>query len=223
MPYRRRPARRSRRRRRPAASSYMTKAAKVATMALAAYRGVNYLKGLVNAEKHFLTNAGSASITNSGGVIALHGVAQGDTINDRNGNSIFARSLSGWLSLSRSQSAGNAVQVIKLAIVQDMQQVADSDPSYTSIWNAVSPLALTAVTQLGRYKILWSRVVHLDITSNVGAVKKVFLPMKHHIRYNGTATSDIQKGGLYLTYTTDQTVSNYPDLGYNLRLSFYDN
>lgn len=223
MPYRRRPTRRGRgRRRRPAASRYMSTAAKVATMALTAYRGVNYLKGLVNAEKKFFTVNLSATVSDTGAVSPLTEIAQGDTAITRDGNSIFARMLSGTIVLTRSTS-GNAVQTIRVCIFQDNQQVADSTPTYTQLFATSSPISSLAYPQMGRFKVLWSRIVHLDQTNNLGSVHKVVLPLKHHIRYNGTASTDIQKGGLYLAYCSDQTTENYPGVAAYLRTSYYDN
>ena len=43
-----------------------------------------------------------------------------------------------------------------------------------------------------------------------------------HIRYNGTADTDIQKGGLYILFISDQA-SDYPTCDYQTRLGYHDN
>lgn len=63
-------------------------------LATKAAKGVWYLKGLVNAEKKFFDQSTvSNTVTWNGLIIPLTNVTQGDTEQNRDGNSIFLRSI----------------------------------------------------------------------------------------------------------------------------------
>lgn len=61
-----------------------------------------------------------------------------------------------------------------------------------------------------------------DNVSNKLKVLPVNLRFDHHIRYNGSASSDIQKGGIYMMVLSNEA-TNGSSFTYNLRLGYYDN
>lgn len=191
--------------------------------ASAALRGVEYLRGLVNAELFKYSQTFSAQTVTSGGAMtALHAIAQGDGDGARTGNSIFARSfnLMGRLAYT---TGGNAQQTIRIAVIMDRQQVGDTAPAYTDVYSQALPWAHLNAATVGRFKVLWTRTFVVDPVGKTGLPFKINIPMRHHIRYNGTAGTDIQKGGLYLAYISDQSTANYPLLDAEYRLSYHDN
>lgn len=190
-------------------------------VAAAAWKGVKQIKSIINSEKHFHTVGSAPVIDNSGSVLNLTSIAQGDTIQTRTGNSIFIRSISMKFNPYTLQT-GVATH-LRLMLIQDNQQVSDTVPSIPEMLESVDVLSHLKVQTLGRFSVLWDKNVLLDQVSNR---QKYFEyknhTIQHHVRYNGTTTADIQKGGLYLVAISDES-TNTPLLPYNIRIGFYDN
>lgn len=191
-------------------------------MAKGALRGVKYLKGLVNSEMFKLDTAVSGGVPDTGGVSSICAIAQGDGYAARTGNSILAKSIS-WRGVWERTTAGNAVQHIRICIFSDSQQVGDTAPSFTDVFTTAASTSFLNPLTVGRFSILWSKEFILDTAGGLGDSFDVTLPLQHHIRYNGTASSDIQKGGLYIATISTQASANYPTLTSVVRLSYHDN
>lgn len=193
---------------------------KVADMAYQAFRGVNYLKGLVNAELHSADFTASAqNITNTGSVIPLTTIAQGDNYNNRQGNSILAKYLFGRMEFAKNSSATSTF--IRLMFIQDTQQIGDTDPGIADILSSSSTISSLNQFQKGRFSVLRDTTIRLEPNQTTD-VMKVNLKLPFHIKFNGTSGSDIQKNGVYLVVLSNES-TNYPVFSYNLRISFYDN
>lgn len=194
------------------------------SLAAAAMYGVEKLKDLVNAEMFkFDSTFSGENITQATPLVQpLHGVANGDNDTSRTGNSIFVRNWNLKGLLYRS-TAGDAVQMVRLSVILDTQQVSDTSPSYTDIYEVAQPWAHLNSNTVGRYKVLYSKVYTLDTVKSLSVPIEINLPMRHHIRYNGTSGTDIQKGGLYLCAVSTQATANYPILLGEYRLSYHDN
>lgn len=221
MPYGRyRRRRRFYRRRKPV--PWYAKKYSLGSLASKAWSGVKYLKGLVNAERYKLdTSATTTDILNTGTVVHLSAVAQGDGDSARTGNSIFARSL-----LVRGfwtwNSTAAAPQQVRVSVVQDLRQISDTAPGFTDIYAGANVQSFLNTATVGSFKVL--RTLSFSINDMVPERRfQIKIPMRHHIRYNGTASSDIQKGGLYLVMSSDQTTSNGPTMTWISRLSYHDN
>lgn len=181
------------------------------------------LKGLVNSEMYKLDGSiGPSNITTSGSVTHLTPVAQGDGVGARTGNSIFVRSWNLKSLLSRT-TAGDAAQYVRISVVMDTQQIGDTAPAYTDIYSASTPYSHLNPATVGRFKVLWSRCYNLDVGAVLSKSVMINLPMRHHVRYNGSASTDQQKGALYLCYVSTQGTSDYPVITGEARLSYHDN
>lgn len=185
--------------------------------------GLWKLKGLVNSEmyKFDVTESGTPVVSAGTYAVLLSPIAIGDGPSDRTGNSIFVRALNihGQLIFN---SSGSSPQFVRVAIVIDTQQVADTSASYTTLYNSSTYNSHVNVATAGRYKILYSRVFELDNVNNLSRMMNINIPMRHHVRFNGTASTDIQKGGLYILASSSEA-TNGPTIKYESRLSFHDN
>lgn len=195
---------------------------KAVSMASAALRGLNKVRGLVNAEMYKFDSSIAVNIADTGTVQPLTQIPQGDGDNQRTGNSIFCRAWNLKGLLGRT-TAGDSVQQVRLSVVMDTQQIGDTAPSITDIYESSSPYAHLNSNTVGRFKVLYSKNFILDAASGLGKNVNINIPMRHHVRYNGTSQSDIQKGGLYLVFSSTQTTSDYPTLTGEYRLSYHDN
>lgn len=184
-----------------------------------ALSGVRHLKGLVNAEKMKIDAVESATINTTGGVYQLSPIPQGDTDGSRHGNSVYARSIFGRLGLVKALAADTTF--VRFMIFIDNQQTADTTPTLTDVLESASVFAPLNNLTVGRYSIKYDKLISMSALHDA-THRKIFIPLKHHIRYNGTASTDIQKGGIYALVISDQP-TNVPSFTYNLRLNYYDN
>ena len=186
-----------------------------------AYSGVKYLKGLVNSEMYDIINTATNSpILNTGSMVPLHQIAQGDGSDARTGNSILARSLFFRLVFKCNSSA--TVTTVRFMIVRDTQQVADTTPTAATILNSADPLSPLCLTVEGRFSVLKDKLITLNNVDSKSVPMKKFMNLYTHIRFNGAAGTDIQKNGLYALFISDEA-TNTPTISYNFKLSYHDN
>lgn len=118
--------------------------------------------------------------------------------------------------------AGNDKQCQMIALICDNQQIADTTPTWTSVFESVHPNTHLNNTTVGRFTIFKRVQFFLDAEHQVRQIDWN-VPMRHHVRYNGTAAADIQKGGLYLAEITDQDTENFPVCSIHSCVMFHDN
>lgn len=192
-------------------------------MAKSALSGVKFLKSIVNSERfHKDSTIGLGSAQNA--THHLTSITQGDYISSRTGNSILVKSLAiqGHMYINSSQTTNSRIM---LALVQDKQQISDTNPTAADIFSSDSdPHTLLNAGTLGRFKILWRKQYTLDSNTagNNARSIRIYNKLHFHARYNGTGAQDIQKNGLYLVMITSESTL-YPTISLNTRLSYHDN
>lgn len=193
---------------------------KVADMAYSAFRGVRYLKGLVNAELHSADfSATGTAIPSSGSIVPFTAIAQGDNYNNRQGNSILAKYLFGRMEFVKNGSSNYTF--IRVIFFRDTQQIGDTDPAVTDVLSSANTLSPLNQFQKGRFTIMKDMRVRLD-TNKITSSYKIKIKLPFHIRYNGTTGGDLQKNGVYMLVIGSEP-TNTPLYSYNFRISFYDN
>lgn len=218
--YNNRRRRRGRRVQRGSATPWYNKKYSVGEVAQAAWRGVQYIKTLVNSEVHKLDTTFSTTADSAGFVTHLTAIAQGDTVSNRTGNSV----LLSYLTI-KSLWAINSLNVtafIRILIVRDKQQVGDSSPTITDILETIAVTSHYDITTVGRFQILLDKMFDLNSNGKQTHIFKKTINLKKHVRFNGTASSDIQKGGIYFIAFSDQG-TNIPAHVTNVRIAWHDN
>lgn len=216
-------SRRSTRRRR---TPWYRKKYNAMQLAMKAVRGVNRIRGLVNSERMYLdTTLSMGSFPAKSYVFPLHLISVGDISGTRTGNSILARSLyvRAFVNINSSVTLSSRVCLV---LVKDKQQIADVSPGITDVFTSTDPEAQIKVGASnnvgGRFKILWRKNYTLipgqRPTINVDKYWKLY----DHIKYNGTAGTDIQKNGYYLMLLTSES-TNFVSMNGNARLGYHDN
>lgn len=187
-----------------------------------ARRGINYIKGLVNSEmfKKDVTGT-SIGFNSSPGVYHLTAIGQDDTPSGRTGNSILVKSINIKGSINLDSAGANTFG--KLVVLMDTQQVGDTAPTWTDVYESSTPYSHINKNTAGRFSILYSHNVKMIPTSESAVYNiNINIPLQHHVRYNGTASTDVQKGGLYFMILSDRATA-YPTLNYESRISYHDN
>jgi hypothetical protein len=200
---------------------------KYSTLQLAkkAFKGVRYLKGLVNSEmlhQDFSYGVGT-TITNAGFVTNITALAQNDTSSGRTGNSILLRSIYYRFKIEINSAVTSNTSVTML-LVKDKQQLSDTTPLPGEILSALRPEAMINLDYAGRFKIIKRKTFYLTPSSGGQPVKEIlgYRKIYDHVRYNGTGSADIQKNGYYLLFISSEN-TNYPTIQGTTRIGYHDN
>ena len=191
---------------------------KVGYIADKAYQGFKYLRGLVNSEMYKNDTNWTATTLSTSGVIAANAcaIAQGDGISGRTGNSILVKSVNANLLFD----FGTVDNMVRLMFFIDKQQISDTTPSVTDILESASPTAFLNKNTVGRFSVLYDQKFVLDSAQHRLQIKKVHLGLQHHVRYNGTASTDIQKGSIYMLVIASGSDGTWAG---DLRCNYHDN
>lgn len=198
-------------------------AKKYSAMQLAgkALSATRYIRGLVNSEMFHYQKTGNSNLFSSGTILPITDIAIGDTAVTRTGNSIFARSL--FLNLLIKSNASNLnTQFCRVILFTDTQQVADTTPAVTDVLTTATPNSTLNANNAGRFKIIKNWQFYINQSTKPAFQIKKYTKLWHHVKYNGSASTDIQRGGLYLLYLSDQG-SYTPDIAYQTNLGYHDN
>lgn len=223
MPYRKKFKRVIRRKGRKSTPWYNRK---YSTMQLArsAWNGVKYIRGLVNSEMfHVRGNDIDQTVDNTGYVRHITAISQADGPQNRTGNSILARKF--FLRYILKGNTGPAITIVRVMLIRDKQQVGDSSPTITDVLDTTDPLSLLDPGQYGRFEVLYSKIHTLNNTDKRTIQGQIVRSMMSHVRFNGTADTDIQRNGLYLMAISDQATTGTaePTINFSSNLSYRDN
>lgn len=218
------PYKRTRRQRRK-----YTKVSKIsyAQMAMKAFEGVKYLKGLINSELKFVDISPTLTFTPGGNVSLLTQTAEGTDEGQRNGRSILAKNMKIDCQLVNNSSASNGT-FVRMIYFHD--RVTEGTTATTSelLQNAgsiISPLNHDHFGPSARFRLIRDYRTTLNPSGTSNKVHTVRVPLKgHHIKYQGTGStiSDCLSGHIFVLCMSDQS-SNTPGYLFNSRLQFYDN
>lgn len=218
-----------RRKRRSAVSTWRRYGAKAGGLAYKAWRGVRYIKSLINVEKKFFDVTGTTTIdgtsSTSGSIISLSNIAQGDDYNNRSGNSILLQSL-----LFRGKATIASTfkpTTIRVMLLIDNDQ-RGTDPTFTDIFETGVGTNITRPLNHNvgkRFNVLWDRVTSMDEFNQRRFLHTFRKFYGQHIKYQGTAGADASayEGNLYLVLASDVATSDAPSFDYSVRLRYTDN
>lgn len=194
----------------------------VANMARTAWSGVKYIRTLINSEvMKFDQGPGSTSIsTTPQNLYDLTAIAQGDGIAQRTGQSILNNGF--YINLAFTKHASATFSFIRVVLVQDRQQISDTAPTYSDVFESNSTYAKVNPNTMGRFKIWYDKRVLLSTQRDFKQIN-IYRKFKGiHTRYNGTASSDIQKNGFYLMLVSSEA-TNTPTVVSASRTYYHDN
>lgn len=212
--------------------SFLKKAGGALSLAYKAWKGFKYLSGMINSEKNksdyqFLS-AATMTVSQTPGLVFNIGV--GDSEGDRVGYSILVRGLCLTYLIRNNATTPAPAVGIRIMIIKDNQNVQDG--TSLSLSDILENVTSTGIVEslfndrtVGRFTTLYNRVHYMDTVKNVQVINKHYIPLKHHVRYNGDTSSDIQKGGIYYIAICDNTNVSYlnPVITMACRTYYYDN
>jgi len=188
------------------------------------------VKNLCPEQKYADISFTASNIATTGYVAHLTAIAQGDTQSTRTGNTIDVTSVSVRGSFSAAADIA-LVSYMRIAIVVDKQQIADTTPNVSDVFTSDPVIALPTLANLERFRVLHLSPVYdvrrmsLD-TDNVGPpTQSAYFDYtwKGNIKvsYNGTAATDQNKNNIYFLILSDVSAATL-DFGGYARIGFTD-
>lgn len=192
-------------------------AMQVATKAL---RATRYIRGLVNSEMLHNQGNSSGTLNSSGVIVPITSIAQGDTSSGRTGNSILVRNIMFRVATAMHSAATNTFY--RFMLIQDTQQVGDTSPAVTDVLESASYLSPLSTANAGRFKVLWSKTLKSSSAGSTSLLIDKYWKVYSHVRYNGSASTDINKNGYYLLMLSSEA-TNVPTIVYQYKVGYHDN
>jgi hypothetical protein len=165
---------------------------------------------LVNIETKYVDVIGSITPSQSGGIAALHLLAQGVTENTRVGNSIKVHRFSFKAVLAMSSSTTQA-STYRILIVRDMENNGVTPTGadvLESVGSSDAPKSHPNFDNKKRFSLLFDELMQLNAASNATAIINVEIPLEKHIEYRGTtaASGSNAEGSMFcLIFTNEAT------------------
>ncbi len=185
------------------------------------------VKRIIDAELKFVdVDLGPLAIPNTLGVVTpiSSGIAQGDAVNERNGNWIKPVTLYGTIVINGNSGANVDTSFFRHMIVVwkenetnnpiDLQQIVQS---------VVFPHQGFNVQNKGQYRVLWSRtgIVSNNIdNSQFQKMYRFYVKPSMKILYDGAAEKNNQL--FFLSFSDINAAGNPPDVEFSLRLRYTD-
>lgn len=181
-------------------------------------------------------DASAISVAN-GAVVHCTAIAQGDGQGNRTANLINVRKLDFGLKVVRSASYAFSpgTAYFRWAVVIDKEQVTDTSPVALSAFEyPASPhIDFPQILNNERFRYLYvsqcydlalmniANVSGVATTANYSTVMKFHWDGENKVGYNGSATADIEKNGIYVVYMTSGTSDSLNVTG-KARVQFTD-
>lgn len=202
------------------------------SIATSALRTASLVKSLINVEYKYVDNYNATAVIPGtygtvGDVILQTGITQGDSVNQRNGNSVKLKSvyIRGLFSLDTTVLPHTD---IRLMVIKDLEGVYSSG-------TAISPsdilqipnyfLSPININNGKRFKVLYDRTISLD-ASNPSRMFKIFMKSNQHLRFTGPTNTATDEGHYYLCAFVDSSTTAATTAltwNYNTRIRYLDN
>lgn len=167
----------------------------------------------------------SSSIASDSPVVTnVTAIAQGDSISARQGNKISVYALHGRF----LYTGVDPNSYVRTLIVQDTQQIADTDAVISDVLSSNDITGMMELVTLGRFRIIRDFMTNLNLqATSTGrtSYKNLYIKFKKpiQVRYNSTATTDIQKNGIYVMQISNiASAAGEPMQSSQFRVSFTD-
>lgn len=186
-----------------------------------AARGVNMLKGIVNSELHRFSLTNSVNVDTTGAIVHLSAIAQGDDVNNRQGNSILYKYLTFHNQLQMNPSATGTI--VRVMVFVDTESTAGTAPTIAQLQEtASSTISPINADYTSRFTVLFDDIIDLSINGQRVDNRKHYSSLNFHAKYTGSAAANYDKNQIFLFYVSNEAV-NTPILNYYSRIAYYDN
>ncbi len=189
-----------------------------------ALAGVRALKKMINVEYKTKNEAIGTTPDTTGLVSTITNMAQGDDIDDRDGNKIksFSLKISGNCLLHVSARATN----VRIMAIQDRSGTATA-PVITDMYASVAAFANNQPTKgtpqvNSRFRILIDKKINLSDNGRQLTNFTLYKKLGFHCFFSGSASGDEGRNAIYL-FTASNEATNKPTLSALTQFKWIDN
>ena len=143
-------------------------------------KGIGRLSSIINSELHYLDTTAAPSVSSSGTISLLTGVAIGDTDITREGNKVMSHDLNVRFHCYLHASA--TVSQIRLMIVCD-KECDGAVFTVANLLQVVGPLSPLNQDYSKRFVILYDKMITLDTSGQRNRTWKKYIKTPFHIHY----------------------------------------
>lgn len=192
-------------------------------LARKAIRGYKYVKSLLNVERKFFDRYDHTSITplNDGATLGhLTSVSTGVSASQRTGNSVLAKSLQ-FVANVKQNGAQTSPTHCRLIIFVDREK---PTATVTDLLTSSSIDSNFNINNRDRFRILMDRKFICNVVGTAGAdhIIKFYKKLHHHVKYTGTADTNMDEGHIFYLALSDQG-ANVPTWYLSSRFYYIDN
>lgn len=168
----------------------------------------------------------NTNFDDTGEVIYLTGIAQGDADNTRDGDSIKATGMS--LNMTLTQNAAATETFVRIMLIRDNDFAGTNTPVIGGAGGVLDTTddfrAMKNLDQTRRYHVLYDKMHIIHSVNGRTKYIKIFKKMSHHVRYvdTGAGSGSGGNGALWLMIITNED-TNLPNVNYQMRLRYLDN
>lgn len=190
----------------------------VADMAYSAYKGVKYLKDLVNLETKFYDTSFAATINNTGTMTLLSAIPQGNQESQRVGDSVKLQTLQANFMFSMNNAT--AYTNVRIIIFKGDRENT-STPTGAWLLNGGSLYDLKTWRDRFQTRILYDNILTFSNTGTLAKVVRINQPLNFHCNFAPTSTT-VEDGGLWMYVISDIAATNFPSITGSARVLYTD-
>lgn len=163
----------------------------------------------------------SLSVINSGTLISLNHLSQGDTKSTRTGDSVLNKSLVFKYYITPSPSAVDTY--IRLVLIYD-KYPNGTMATIDEIFKEARITGHLKIASASRFHVFKEFLISVNASSSENTIAKYYKKFNNHTKYNGTngGTNGIMSGQMLLYAISNQPL-NLPVLSYSTRVRYIDN
>lgn len=194
-----------------------------------------FCRNLAPEKKYADIGLSVTDVAAAGTVVHCSAIGTGDIQATRNTNTINVTNIDVSGYFTRLSTDFVATAFLRVALVVDKKQVSDTSPTAAQIFATGDPAtALPNVDTLERFSVLWLSPVfdawRMVIDSDrlvAGSVPTQSAAWSHawkgnlKVSYNGNASTDIEKNGIYFVYLTSSGVTTFDSVA-TVRIGYTD-
>jgi hypothetical protein len=173
--------------------------------------------------KHF-DGSYDNTIPNTGAIVAITDIPQGDTEQTRDGNQVFVKSLHLKLWVKKNVNATHSA--LRYLIVKDTRN-AGAAPTLAEIFegsaNVLDFLEVNDASR-GRFKVIRSGMINQDDVSKGSFYEDWYIKQNQKITFDGSSGSDYANNTYWGIFVSDQDVAtgDMPTISFYYRVGYTD-
>lgn len=180
---------------------------------------VGRMQSMINSERKYVDITDSSSPSNTGTINLVNQIAQGDDVNQRDGNSILCSYIKHRM-VAKINTTATSTSFRILLVLDTANQ--GTTPAVADILQTVSTTSNINVDNSKRFWFLYDKLTTLDINGDRSWSCDELIPVNKHMRYSASGQTTVLQNAIYHVMVSDEATLT-PTTASTTRVAFYDN